>query len=91
MIPLYFPGHNIIFGKNQEGIQPLPAIINQDGRVITCWQLTDEEIEIIKKSKCLFIGVETFNQPLQPLYLQWLKMLEKLLPPALTGGEEKIG
>lgn len=67
MIPVKFPGVNVVFGEGQEQYQPLPAIKMPDGQVITCWQFSDEEIEIIKQTKCVYFNQLTFNRPLQPI------------------------
>lgn len=67
MKPIEFPGQNVIFAKDQPEYQPLPAIRLQDGTVISCWQFTDDEIEAVLKTKCLFLKQLTFNQPLQPI------------------------
>ena len=52
------PGRNVILGEGQEEYFNLPAIYmnDQEGTMITCWELTDEELEQIKKTKkCLNI------------------------------------
>lgn len=67
MKPIEFPGYNIIIAKDQPQYQPLPAIRLPDGEVITCWELTKEEIEIIKTTGKLYLKQLTFNKPLQPI------------------------
>lgn len=67
MKPKQFPGSNVVFGANQPEYQPLPALKMPDGQVITCWELSDEEIETIKKNKCMYFNQLTFNSPLQPI------------------------
>jgi hypothetical protein len=69
MKPKIFHGHNIVFGKDQPQYQPLPALRMPDGEVITCWELTDDEIERISKNKCIYLSQLTFNGPLQPIML----------------------
>ncbi len=69
MTPIKFKGHNIVFAENQPEYQPLPALRLHDGQVITCWQLTDEELEEVIKNKCIYLQQMTFNQPLQPVYI----------------------
>lgn len=70
MQPIKFPEANVVFGENQPEYKPLPALKfpTEEGIVITCWQLTDDEIEIIRKTKCLWLSQMTFNDPLQPIY-----------------------
>lgn len=79
MIPIKFPGMNAIFAKDQPEYLPLPALVvpGTEGAVISCWELSDEEIAILIETRKLYInqwcltkvcedGVERVN-PLQPL------------------------
>lgn len=67
MEPIEFHGQNIIFGEGQPAYIPLPAMKMPDGEVFTYWSISDEEIEIIKQTKCIYFKQLTFNQPLQPI------------------------
>lgn len=67
MIPVEFKGSNTVFGKDQPQYQPLPALVLEDGQVVTCWELTDEEIDEIVKNKRMYINQMTFMSPLQPI------------------------
>lgn len=69
MKPVEFKGSNIVFGANQPEYQPLPALKldNSTGTVITCWELTDEEIQELVSTKKLYISMFTFNKPLTPI------------------------
>lgn len=67
MTPIKFPGSNVVFGANQPEYQPLPAMKLPDGQVITCWQFTDEEIQTINRTKCMYFNQLTFNSALQPI------------------------
>lgn len=69
MKPITFPEVNIVFAVDQPEYQPLPSHKNELGDVTTCWELTDEEIEKIKETKCIYLAVKTFNQPLQPQFM----------------------
>ncbi|AFM54841.1 hypothetical protein B620_gp63 [Croceibacter phage P2559S] len=60
---------NITYGEGQEDYQPLPAWRNPEGQVVTCWELTDEEVEKIIQTKRIHLMQLTFNQPLQPISL----------------------
>jgi len=68
MKPIQFNQVNTVFGADQPEYQPLPAHKSTEGDVTTCWELTDEEIEVIKNTKKIFISLKTFNQPIQPMY-----------------------
>lgn len=69
MKPVEFPGHNIVYGKDQPEYMPLPALRLPDGEVITCWELSDEELQQIITSKKIYLKQLTFNQPLQPVLI----------------------
>ena len=69
MKPKAFPESNVVYGENQEEYFPLPAHRTKEGIVISCWELSDEEIEMIKETRCVFLSQMTFNQPLQPVFL----------------------
>ena len=67
MKPIEFKGQNVIFAKDQPEYQPLPALRMPDGEVYTCWEFTDEEIESVIRTRCIYFKQLTFNQPLQPI------------------------
>lgn len=67
MKPIKFPGSNIVYAEDQPEYQPLPAMRMPDGMVITCWELSDEELKIVLKNRKIYIQLHTFNQPLQPI------------------------
>lgn len=66
MKPVEFDGWNAEIAKDQKEYLTLPAHIAKDGEVVSCWELSDEEIEEIKKTKRIYLGISTFNKPLQP-------------------------
>lgn len=79
MKPIDFPGRNIIFAEDQPEYQSLPAILmpGPEAEVISCWKLSDEEIQTITRTRCLFISQlcfrhenekgEMVNNALQPI------------------------
>lgn len=69
MKPVEFTGHNVVFAKDQPEYQPLPAlrIPGVQGEIISCWELTDDEVEVIARTKRLYLSQLTFNGPLQPI------------------------
>ncbi|WP_277496496.1 hypothetical protein [Elizabethkingia anophelis] len=69
MHPKEFEEANDAFAKNQPEYKPLPVHIIEDGKVVSCWEFTDEEIEKIKQTKCLYLTMMPFGQPLQPVYI----------------------
>ena len=71
MKPIKFEGANVVFGANQPEYIPLPAQVlpGEYGQIITCWELTPEELETVKKTGKIWLSVLTFGQPLQPVLL----------------------
>ena len=69
MKPIEFEGADIVFGKNQLEYMPLPAKQVDDKTIMTCWELTDEDILLINSSKKIWLGIMTFGKPLQPVLL----------------------
>lgn len=69
MTPIKFTEQNVVFAENQPEYQPLHAFLDkgQLGQQITCWQLSDEEIEVIVKEKKLWVSQMTFHKPAMPL------------------------
>lgn len=63
-----FPYKNVDIAKDQPEYNTLPALVlgDRNGTVISCWELTDEEIEELKKTKRIYLSLWTFGQPLQP-------------------------
>jgi len=61
MIPIKFPGSNIVIGENQPQYILLPALRLDNGDVYTCWELTEEEINDLVNSKRLYIKSLTFK------------------------------
>lgn len=69
MKPIKTRHTNIVFGEGKDAYEPLPAWKNKQGQVVTCWELTDEEIQQLIQSKKIYLMQLTFNQPLQPVSL----------------------
>jgi hypothetical protein len=69
MKPIKFDGHNIVLAEDQPEYQPLPVHrqFNQDGKCVFVWELTDEEIEVLKQTKKMYVCQLTFNQLFQPI------------------------
>lgn len=68
MKPVEFPGHNVVYAKDQPEYLPLPAYKRpgDEGDVTSCWKLSLRE-----RIKLLFTGriywsQWTFDGPLQP-------------------------
>lgn len=69
MKPIEFPEQNFTYAKDQKEYLPLPCHREQvqPHRVISCWELTDEEVQDIIKNKHIWLSLMTFGHPLQPI------------------------
>ena len=74
MEAIEFKGVNAVYGHDQDQYKNLPAmkVAGIEGLVITKWLLSEAELELINKTKSLFLSTLTFNSPLQPLMLSIL-------------------
>lgn len=73
MKPIEFNEQNVVYAKDQPEYTPLPGFKNEAGDLVTCWELTEDEIRFIIETKQLWIAVKTFNQPLQPIFCSVIK------------------
>ena len=66
MMPL---NENGIIGASQPEYLPLPVVrwLDPEGRVITRWELTEEERQRLIAGEHLYIAQCTFGQRLQPI------------------------
>ena len=71
MKPLNFDGANVVFAANQPEYIPLPAEYRggKSGEILTCWELTPDELKTVLEIGKIWLGVLTFGQPLQPVIL----------------------
>ncbi len=60
---------DVKYAENQPEYQPLPSLKTLDGRVITQWRPSKQELEALNGGQPLTLVIHTFNQPLQPLQL----------------------
>mgnify|MGYP003295972730 CR=1 FL=1 len=66
MKPIDFKGTNITFGTNQPGVEPIRVLRTPEGMCITCWELTAEELEQVRKTGLIYHAQLTFNRGLHP-------------------------
>lgn len=92
MDPIQFPEANVIFAKDQPEYRPLPALRKGDdtGTVVSCWQLSDDEIKTLIETRVIWLGVYSFNKPLVPLLLSVNKSDFIQEPEARTMNEDNI-
>ena len=58
---------NAVYGENQPEYYPLPAYKSEDGTVVFCFELDEEERKKIAETGELWVALRTFNKPLQPI------------------------
>lgn len=69
MKPVWFKESNCTYAKDQKEYLPLPAFRNDEGIVISCWELSFwERLKLFVTGK-LWLSMLTFNHPLQPVRL----------------------
>jgi hypothetical protein len=69
MKPINFKEQNVVYAKDQPEYMPLPALVFQDGEVMTCWKLSWKELLKVVFTRKIYLSVQTFRRPLQPLYM----------------------
>lgn len=69
MKPIEFPGTNCVYGKDQDNVEPLPVHKFDTGEVLSCWELSPDEIEKVHQTGCIWLIVHTFNTSLPPVFI----------------------
>jgi len=64
-----FHEQTAIIAKNQPEYLPLPANISPEGIVTCCWELSDDDVAQIIKTRKIWHQILTFKKPLQPQLL----------------------
>jgi hypothetical protein len=79
MKPEKFTGMNTTFAKNQPPFLPLPAFLEQTGKVTSCWKTRWWERFVILFTGRIWSSQQTFGTPLQAQRLSALRPFK--LPP----------
>jgi hypothetical protein len=58
------------FAKDQPQYLTLPALVYNDGKILTEWKFTEAERAAIARGENLRLWIWTFGQPLQPIALE---------------------
>lgn len=69
MKSIEFDGCNTIFAKDQPEYTPVYAFKDEQGNVVTCWELSNEDFEKLVETRRIYLSIKTFNNPLQPLFM----------------------
>lgn len=79
------PGENfqeIIVAEHQDEYLNLPIIkCNEDGLILSRWELSDEEIQTVAETKSVWLFMHTFGNPVTPVSLQVEKPETEAVPP----------
>lgn len=60
----------VVFAKDQPQYIPLPASVDDQGCVMTEWELTTEELDRLLCGGRIRLWIHTFHRPLQPVSLE---------------------
>lgn len=68
MKPIQFPGVTHTLAEDQPQYMPLPIqhLHNEQETVLSCWEVTDEDIELLRQTKKIWVEQWTFGGLLQP-------------------------
>jgi len=72
MKPIPFEEQNVVIAEDQDQYMSLPANIDKTdkhGPVVSCWDLSDEELAHITKTRQVWLRQLAFGQPLQPVLM----------------------
>lgn len=68
MKAIQFKECNVEIAKNQKEYKTLPAFVDKEiGTVTTCFELDDQELKQVRRTKKIWLTLLTFNKPLQPI------------------------
>lgn len=75
MEPIKFDGANVVYGANQPEYKPLPAERRpgHSGEIVTCWELSPDELKQIQETGKIWVSLLTFGKPLQPVLVSVYK------------------
>lgn len=60
---------SVVFAKDQPEYEPLPGLLTPDGKFMSQWVPTPEELARLNAGEPITLVVWTFRKPLQPLSL----------------------
>ena len=71
MKPVTFKVQNTAFAKDQEQYGTIPTLHMEgpSGTIVSCWELSEEEIAEVVKTGKMWLGLMCFGKPLTPSFL----------------------
>ncbi len=73
MKAITFKGANVEYVGENNNTKPLPAFLDPDGIMVTCWELSAEELKQVLDTGKVYICMHTNNNPIQPLKVSVFK------------------
>lgn len=70
MKAINFEEVNVLIAEDQPQYETLPAYYNQnEGSITSCFELTEEELEEVKRTGKIYYKQMLFGNPMQPMSL----------------------
>ena len=66
---LPFGTTRVVYAEDQPQYKPLPSLRTPDGRVVSQWRPTAEELAALNRGQPITLVNHTYNDPLQPILL----------------------
>lgn len=66
MHPIEFKEQNVVFGKDQKEYELLPALMFENGEVVSCWKLSWKEVIRLIFTRKIWLCGRTFNHGYPP-------------------------
>lgn len=87
MTPVQFPEVNCVLAKDQPEYTPLPVFYNRESpqkEMTACFELTDEEVAEVIRTRKIWHTQLTFGNPFQPI---WLTTSSPFVAPVVAPAE----
>jgi len=70
MKPIEFPEQNTVYlADSIRGERPAHRTDDRESAVTSCWEISDEELAEITRTRRIYVTQLTFRHPLQPIRL----------------------
>ena len=70
MDAIRFRGSNVVYAEKQEDYNNLPAFQSEEGNVVICIEVTDDDLIDIANNRKIWISLLTFGGDLQPIRVE---------------------
>jgi hypothetical protein len=71
MKPVPFDQATAVLAEDQDVYRQLPIewVPEHEGQMISCWELSEDELEEVLRQRKIWLSVSTFGEPMQPVSL----------------------